>query len=404
MANRSMKLAFVTSLVPTAKPDTGFEIANAAIVAALREAGHHVVVFGFLRRGDAAPSDPDTRVISEIIIENAAAPKLMLFGWLARALVKGLPLAVAKLIPHVGGLAEKIRAEGPFDAVVLNSVMMPGACPELLDLGPCLLIEHNVEHLSAEENAAHAGNGLMRWLYAREARTLRGIEQKTAAAARFVWFLAEEDKARLGVDLGTRCATLPLVSTTSLSAPAVRTSEGGYDVGLIGTWSWAPNRAGLDWFLKEVVPRLPGDITVAIAGRLPDGVTSPRRSVTMMGRVADAGGFLASCRTLALASRAGTGVQLKTIEAFQLGKPAVATPLSLRGFTERPANVRVADDGPSFASALTALVQDVRAGRVGVLDGAAFVERQRQVMAKVLTEGLASLSTEAPTPPDASTS
>lgn len=416
-----MHLAFVTSLVPLPKPDTGFEIANAAILCALREAGHRVSVFGFVREGQAHPADPDTHVLADIVIENAAASARVLAGWAMTALVNRLPLAIAKLKPHAALLPEALRGvaggeAGAFDAIVLNSIMMPGACPALLDIAPCLLVEHNVEHLTAAENATHARNRLMRWIYRREARLLQRIEHRVAAKARFIWFLAEEDRVRIGMDVMARSAVLPLVSTTERPAapvppamipspspsPSSRLSpkpiQGNaprpqYDVGLIGTWSWGPNRIGLEWFLKEVAPRLAADIIVAIAGRMPEGIISPRASVLMLGRVPDAGAFLASCRTLALASRAGTGVQLKTLEAFQLGKPAVATALSLRGFAEYPANMRLADDGRSFAAALTDLVADVRAGRMGDMDGAAFLQRQKQVMLDQVRAGLAVLKT-----------
>ena len=49
-----MRLAFLTSLIPVDRPDTGFEIANAAILSALRAAGHAVTAIGFLRPGQPA--------------------------------------------------------------------------------------------------------------------------------------------------------------------------------------------------------------------------------------------------------------------------------------------------------------------------------------------------------------
>ncbi len=394
-----MKLAFVTSLIPLANPDTGFEIANAAIIAAMRAAGHDVSIFGFVRKGATHPVDPDAHVLAEITIENAVASPGVLARWVLRALRSGLPLAVAKLVAPCTGLAEMVKRHGPFDAIVLNAVMMPAACPALLDIAPCVLVEHNVEYLSAGENAAHARNPAVAWAYAREARLLRAIEHDVASRARFTWFLAEEDRSNFGLDLKGRSGVLPLVagmpeatSVPQSTAKQPKSAAQGYDVGLIGTWTWGPNRTGLDWFMAEVAPRLPAEITVGVAGRLPEGYASPRPSVLLLGRVSDAAAFLASCRTLALASRAGTGVQLKTIEAFQLGKPAVATPVSLRGFAEYPANMRVADDGRAFAAALTSLVADVRAGRVKDVDGTAFMERQREAMLASIGIGLAAIT------------
>ncbi|MGL5361590.1 MAG: glycosyltransferase [Bosea sp. (in: a-proteobacteria)] len=389
-----MRLAFLTSLIPVARPDTGFEIANAAILNGLRAAGHDVTAIGFLRPGEVAADPERSVVLDHFAIENAAVSGMTKLRWLATAMARGLPVACAKLwLAGRGRLIETVRKTGPFDAIVLNSVMLPGAFPELLDIAPCVLVEHNVEYVSARQSADHADSTVMRWLYRREARTLEKVESETCAKAKYVWVLAEEDRQTLGALIANKSATVPLVSGSGSSeASALPQAAPQYDVGLIGTWTWAPNFIGLDWFLKEVAPNLRADIRVAVAGRLPEGVTAPA-NVELLGRVPDAQAFLASCRTLALTSRAGTGVQLKTIEAFQLGKPAVATPLSLRGFTELPGNVRRADEAAAFAEAVATLVDEVHAQGAtsgGALrEGQAFMARQREKMAAVLAEGLA---------------
>ena len=52
-----MHLVFATSIVPDGAPATGYEIANAAIIDALRRAGIRVTVLGFTWPGKA-PADP----------------------------------------------------------------------------------------------------------------------------------------------------------------------------------------------------------------------------------------------------------------------------------------------------------------------------------------------------------
>lgn len=387
-----MRLAFLTSLIPVEKPDTGFEIANAAILDALRGAGHTVTAIGFTRKGEV-PCHPDQAVVVDTIdIENSVASPFLKLKWLAAALMSNLPVPCAKLkLAGERRIADAVRDAGPFDAIILNGIMLPGALPDLMKLGPFGLIEHNIEYLSARQNADHAAHPLMRRLFAREARLLETIERQVCDAARFVWCLAEEDRAVLGPDMAEKSAVLPLVSTSApISLP--QDVSPAFDVGLIGTWTWAPNYTGLDWFIREVVPHLPSDIRVGIAGRLPGDIAGLPAHVQLLGRVPDAAAFLASCRTIALTSRAGTGVQLKTIEAFQLGKPAVATSLSLRGFNDRPDNVRLADEGPVFAAALAGLVADVRAGRVGNRDGAVFMAAQHRRMQQVIADGLARIA------------
>ncbi|WP_332694019.1 glycosyltransferase [Bosea sp. (in: a-proteobacteria)] len=384
-----MRLAFLTTLIPVARPDTGFEIANAAILDALRAAGHDVTAFGFVRPGEV-PADPAGAVVIDAVdVENAVVSKGRQLQWLASALASSLPIASAKLrLAGRGRFVEAIKARGPFDAIVLNSVMLPGAFPELTELAPCVLVEHNIEHVSAQQNAIHARGPLMRMLFAREARLLERIERRLWQEARFIWTLAEEDRAALGPALAEKSAVLPLVSGAEVEPAAAEPVAAAYDIGLIGTWTWVPNFTGLDWFLREVCPLLPADFEIAVAGRLPPDMPRPPDQVKLVGRVPDAREFLLSCRALALASRAGTGVQLKTIEAMQLGAPAVATPLSCRGFTEIPANFRLAEEPKAFARALLELVEAARAGANLRLDGAAFMARQRAALAVALERGL----------------
>lgn len=388
-----MRLAFLTSLIPVARPDTGFEIANAAVLSALRDAGHQVTAIGFVRHGEV-PADPDQAVVvAEIDLENATVSKLQQLRWLAAAFQYGLPVACAKLrLAGAGRLVEAVRAHGPFDALVLNSVMLPGAFPELLEIAPCVLVEHNVEHASARQNARNAGSSLLRRLFAREAGLLEAIERRLWRQARFIWTLAEEDRRALGPDVLNKSAALPLVSGDALPAGEADQDEPvRFDVGLIGTWTWLPNRVGLEWFLREVCPLLPDDIRIAVAGRMPADLQAPAR-VALVGRVPAASRFLRSCRIVALSSRAGTGVQLKTIEAMQLGLPAVATALSCRGFTELPANFTLADSAADFARALVDRVGEIRAGAPHRLDGAVFLARQQAALAAGIARGLEAAS------------
>lgn len=388
-----MRLAFLTSLIPVARPDTGFEIANAAVLSALRDAGHQVTAIGFVRHGEV-PADPDQAVVvAEIDLENATVSKLQQLRWLAAAFRFGLPVACAKLrLAGAGRLVEAVRAHGPFDALVLNSVMLPGAFPELLEIAPCVLVEHNVEHATARQNARNAGSSLLRRLFEREAGLLEAIERRLWRQARFIWTLAEEDRRALGPDVLNKSAALPLVSGDALPAGEADQDEPvRFDVGLIGTWTWLPNRVGLEWFLREVCPLLPDDIRIAVAGRMPADLQAPAR-VALVGRVPAASRFLRSCRIVALSSRAGTGVQLKTIEAMQLGLPAVATALSCRGFTELPANFTLADSAADFARALVDRVGEIRAGAPHRLDGAVFLARQQAALAAGIARGLEAAS------------
>jgi Glycosyl transferases group 1 len=379
-----MRIAFITSLLPAGPAQSGFEIANEAVLLALREAGCDVQLFGFLRSDETHAPAANCTVINRLVIENAVASWADKARWLAASFARDLPVISTKLaLADRGQLRRLLQDSGPFDAVVINSAPVAGAFPWLTRDYPALLVAHNVEHKTAEENA-RTTSGMTALLYRREARLLAKLEHAALAQSKFIWCFTQEDRDGFGVDITHKSTVLPLLLANSAPLPDV---EPAYDIGLIGTWTWQPNMPGLRWFFDEVAPRLPADISVAVAGRMPDGVSAPA-NVMLLGRVPDAKLFVASCRVMALASRTGTGVQLKTIETFQAGRPAVATRSSVRGFEHLPGNCLVADHGESFAAALVKLVRDVRAERAGPVDPGIFISMQREHLSAAVQAGL----------------
>jgi hypothetical protein len=386
--NDSMRLAFITSLLPTGRADTGFDIANAAVLDSLHAAGCEVVQFGILRPDDPAPSAVGAVVLARMTIENAVASRSQKVRWLIQSFQRGLPVIATKLAGYgEDRLKNVIKEHGPFDGYIINSAPVAAAFPSLLKGQPCILVAHNVEHASARENAAHT-SGLTGKLYQREARLLEAIEHQALADARFIWCLAEEDRQGFGVNIDGKSCVLPLVLP---STPHLPQTKAAFDIGLIGTWTWQPNRVGLRWFLDEIAPQLGAGITVGVAGRLPAGIEVRSANVHLLGRVPDAADFVASCRVMALTSRTGTGIQLKTIETFQMGKAAVATRSSVRGFCDLPVNCLVADNADDFAKALTKLAHDVATERTQSVDGSRFTASRRAAMLEGIRQGLAAL-------------
>ncbi|UVK38706.1 glycosyltransferase family 4 protein [Mesorhizobium sp. AR10] len=381
-----MHLLFATSIVPDGALASGYEIANAAIIAALRRAGARVTVTGFIWPGKVASDPENTVVLGAIDVRTESASSLQKLIWVAKAMLSGLTFASVKLrVISESEVRAAVERAGPFDGYVLNSVQFAGAFEKLFDDRPSIFVAHNVEHRSAEENAAAAGSFFQRLLFRREAKLLKTMEERLCRRARFVFTLAEEDRAALGVASDDRSAALPLV--TSPEAP---TKEGprrtDCDAALIGTWTWQPNRIGLDWFLEKVVPHLRRNFRVRIAGNMPSDVTSTHPGVEFVGRVPDAQAFVRGAAVIPLISTAGSGVQLKTIETFELGLPSVATSRSLRGIDHRPANCVVSDDPAAFAGALEAAAADVRD-----VDGSAFHRRQVGALDAAIRLGLEKL-------------
>lgn len=379
-----MHLIFATSIVPAGVPTTGYEIANAAIIDALRRNGVRVTVLGYIWPG-AKPSDPDnTVVLGEVDVRTDNASGLQKVGWLLQAVQQGATFSSIKLrAVSPDEVQRQLKQLEPYDGYVVNAAQMAGAYDMLFADKPSVFVAHNVEYRSAEENAAAASNMVQKFLYAREARLLRGVERRLCDRSDFIWTLSEEDRRTLGIDQPSRSAALPMVvARGALPGPTPR--ERLFDAALIGTWTWQPNRIGLDWFLDEVTPHLPHDFTVKVAGKIAGGASCAHPGVEFVGFVPDATEFLRQSRVVPLTSRVGTGVQLKTIETFELGLPSVATTRSLRGISARPANCAVADDPAEFARALVAAARSNQPD----VDGRGFHAAQTAELDRRIAAGL----------------
>ncbi len=388
-----MHLLFATSIVPDGALSSGYEIANAAIIDGLRRVGARVTVLGYAWPGKP-PSDPEnTIVLGEIDVRTESATALTKVGWLMRAVAGGMTFASAKLT-EVGPAAVRTAVDraGTFDGYILNGAQMAGAYRGIFADKPRLFVAHNVEHHSAEQNAEAVDSTFQKLLFRREARLLRELETQLCKEASFVYTLAEEDRDALGIGSDERSVALPLVTTTGEPAPpSWRQVE--CDAALIGTWSWQPNRIGLDWFLEKVTPHLAPNFRIKIAGHAPSDLKADHPGVKFVGRVPDAEAFVRSAAVIPLVSRAGTGVQLKTIQTFELGLPSVATSLSLRGVDHRPRNCVEADDPAAFAQALTRAARD----RMPDADGRAFYRHQRAELDRRISHGLVKAGLLAPT-------
>lgn len=397
-----MHLVLVSSLVPVANPASGFDIANRAVLDGLRALGHRVSVVGFLQPGRTPAPDCEMHLLGELEVTNAKVGRLQKLGWLATAFLNRTSVSSGKMLAVSANRIQAILdGLAPFDGLVLNSVQLPAAFAQLFRPHPSIYIAHNVEADSAFENAERATGAVERFLFRREAQYLEHYEQQLAHNAVAVWTFAEADRFGFGRAVSDRAFVLPLV--TGWDAPAAPACELNHDLGLIGTWSWRPNRLGLDWFLAEVVPHLPETMSIAIAGQLDGAPAVSHPGVRFVGRVPDARAFVAQSAVVPLVSRGGTGVQLKTIETFELGMPSVATQASLRGIEAVPDNCAVADDPAEFARLLVDTVAKARAGDLQRLDGSVFHRAQKVRLMRVMRNVLAGLVSPAVAEPQSGT-
>jgi hypothetical protein len=328
----------------------GGEVVSQSIVDALTAAGQSVRVVGYRRPADTSPTRPGELCAGRRPIETSAAGPRAL-AWMARALATRSPYSCAKYDSRAYVRAARSATGDGAAAVIADHAQVNFA---IRDAGvgqpPLVFVAHNAEARVYEALAAGARGPSARWVNARESRLIRSVEADLARRARQVWALTAEDASYFHALVPD--ADVRALDVASAIAPPDRGREPDCDVALIGSWSWRANARGLDWFVREVVPRLSRESTIEVAGEGCDWLRRRHANVTVRGVVPDAQAFLARARVVAVPAVSGGGVQVKTLDAIATGVQVVATPTGVRGLGALPASVAVASSAADFAAAL----------------------------------------------------
>ncbi|MDZ5698896.1 glycosyltransferase [Chelativorans sp. M5D2P16] len=343
-ASRRLSILFLTTVLP-GEGRAGGEIVSAHVIEALRTLGHDVRVLGYARTG-YVPGAGEMLVETRAIETRGAAFSAV--RWLAQAFARRTPYSAEK---YVGGsylaTLEQALSERRWDRVILDHAQMGWLLPRL-DGQDLIHVSHNCEGLLYAGQARH-GNVFRRAIFTREARMMEEVERRLALRARSVWTLTEA-QAHVFREMGASSVTVLPVPPMPL-ADSFRLPEPDCDIALLGTWSWGPNRAGLDWFCQEVVPLAPS-LRIRVGGTGAEDLRGRFEGIEIAGRVPDAAAFLASARVIAVPSTAGDGIQIKSLDAIAIGRPVVATPFALRGIDGLPPRVKSAETPRAFAAAL----------------------------------------------------
>ncbi|HET8696647.1 MAG TPA: glycosyltransferase family 4 protein [Gammaproteobacteria bacterium] len=153
----------------------------------------------------------------------------------------------------------------------------------------------------------------------------------------------------------------------------------------IGNSTTLQNFDGIDWFAREVLPRVRArrpDAVLEVVGHC--GPTESERlgaleAVRVVGGVPSIARAAAGADVGVCPIRVGAGVQNKLLSYMALGLPSVTTSVGLEGVAARPgAEVLVADTPAAMASAVLELMTNRLRARTVAEAARAFVERQHR--------------------------
>lgn len=346
----SLYALILTTSLPHLK-STGAELASMNFIEGLTSVGVQCDVLGYLRHGDDPPVNPQFFNARNWHIEIERANVRPLF-WLAEAFITRRSFLATKF--RTSAFRRKLKdllSKNNYDFVVIDHTHMGWVLDEPNLPLKRIFIAHNLEWKLYRDmsKGVFANQPLRASIYKNEAFKIKALERRLVNETNQTWTVTEDEvpafNAFSEMDVGT-----------AFDLPGLGFSSDGSllkierDIGILGAWSWETNRVGLEWFMNSVVPHLPPDLNIGIAGNGADRVPNSFKNVSYYGYVDNAEVFLRESRLIVVPTIAGAGVQLKTITAISAGVPILTTPLGIRGISYTPDFLEVCEaSGEAFA-------------------------------------------------------
>ncbi|MBE9125333.1 glycosyltransferase [Coleofasciculus sp. LEGE 07092] len=351
-----MKILFLTTILAR-KKQLGGEISTQAFIDALTKSGHEVSVLGYSRKDDLSfEKSPQEIVIGQRYIESKRT-KLYSTIWLISSLLKNLPYSAGKYYSraYINTVKEKLSKEN-YDVVIIDHSRLEWLNHFIESKYKTALIAHNIEHEIYLESSKSAGNLVSSWIYRREARLVKDMEDRLAASLNELWAYTPHDaKYFSSLENVGKVRVFGIPPGLDKLKPIASVSK-QCDIGILGSWSWRANEEGLQWFLQLVYPHLPSSLSIHIAGKGGDWLVGKYPNINYRGYVPDAQEFMAQAKVMAIPILSGSGIQIKTLDAIASGSSIVATPIALRGISDPPSTVKIAENPEDFANLLVSAV------------------------------------------------
>lgn len=152
-------------------------------------------------------------------------------------------------------------------------------------------------------------------------------------------------------------------------------------IGFIGLYSYAPNREGVNWFLRECWPQVKRQCPNArlrLVGKDTNGSLMPAApDLDALGYLEHPATEIATWSAMIVPVLHGAGTRVKIAEAFSRKCPVVSTSLGAYGYdVQSGRELLLADNGDEFANACVALIRNpTRASQMTEHAFAAFLQK-----------------------------
>ncbi len=334
------------------------------LIQALHRRGHRVILVARLRR-EEAPLVEETRPFCERVV---TVPH-------HQALNGPLPWRIFRSYLALRGAVARTLQETRPDLMLVEftqtGLMLLGVRRPFTALRP-----HDLNWFLMEQRARYQ-KGLRRLGLQGLARLFERLEPWLYRRYDQILAISEGDRRLLTLRCRpTPTLLLPLAPALSAESPFRPAAPPGANVLFVGAMYRGPNIEAVDWFLREVWPRIVAEVPearfYAVGSAPPPQIRGHEdgERVFIPGFVEDLTPWYQTATVFVSPVRVAGGLLQKVLDALAMGVPVVATSVSNHGIGATPdKHLLTADDPAEFAAAVVQLLRDPalreRLGRAG---------------------------------------
>lgn len=239
-----------------------------------------------------------------------------------------------------------------YDAVILESLFVYPYFELIKQYSQSKVIyrSHNVEYLLWQNRNKTTTNPLKKAGLSLLTKRLEKTEKECFKKVDAIWTISYQDQKHIHSFTKSRIDCIPF-SIDLDRYSFEKTNNKVHNVFFLGALDWEPNIEGLKWFINEVWPNVLSSIPSVkfiLAGRNPISwfKTINQKGIQYVGEVENAIDFMAKNGIMVIPLFSGSGIRIKALEGFAIGKTIVSTKKGLEGINVSNGKEAFIEDDP----------------------------------------------------------
>jgi glycosyltransferase involved in cell wall biosynthesis len=362
-----MRILWLLPVLPY-PPDTGGKQDPYYMMREFHAQGHDITS-GIIYHGDAPPAIPDE--FSSLITSNFFLPGNpgKLPSRLFASLADNVPFKFRKYHSKIAvdRLVELFESEPPYDCVIVDHLHLAQLALDVKSavlknkttVPPLVLRTPNVESTIVKKYAERVDNPMIKAFAGNEAIKMKTYESNVFSEFDLVAAISDMDRKafeKMSEKPANFITVTAGVDVDELRPSKINPVEG--EVVFVGSFDWQPNVDGATWLINEVWPKVIEKFPAAhftLVGKKPPPYLEKLASDTVeaTGYVDSVTEYINRATCCVVPLWIGSGMRLKILEAFALGKAVVSTSLGAEGIEYLEGeDILIRDDAGSFADGI----------------------------------------------------